>query len=272
MTDEYDLEPPPRPQPRWCHSSSWLDDLAIVSWSLPPGRLAAVLPPGFEPISWPNTSGEARSLISCVAFRDRDFRFRFWPWTQVRCGQVNYRAYVRYRGQTGVWFFRTSLDSPLVVVPSRLWRMPWHRDQVTVSASWQGERLQSYRVTGAGPSGALEVHLTGTGAAPGSHPIPALALTESADISDLYTDPVRGWFRRTDGGVGAYSVWHQRMRMVPAAVESARCSLFEHLGLIDAGDGPLDARVIRAVRFEVHTPPRRVVRPPVGGGFHIADR
>jgi uncharacterized protein YqjF (DUF2071 family) len=258
VKDEFDLDPLSRPSPRWFHSSSWLDDLAIVSWSVPLDRLAAQLPKGFEPIAWPTESGTELGLVSCVAFQDRDFRFRFWPWTQVRCGQVNYRAYVRCRGEPGVWFFGTSLDHPLVVVPRRLWRMPWHRDQVAVRASWHGQRLDRYRVHGDGPWASLSLELTGVDVDPGIHPIPTLATSESGEISAIYTDPIRGWFRRTDGKLGAYSVWHSRMRMVPANVIDARSGLFEALGLISAEQPPIDARVIREVRFEVHTPPRRL--------------
>ena len=258
VKDEYDLDPPPRPKSRWYHSSSWLDDLAIVSWAVPPDRLSAQLPPGFDPIVWSGPSGDPRSMISCVAFLDRDFRFQFWPWTQVRCGQVNYRAYVRHRGKAGVWFFGTSLDSSLVAIPRRLWRMPWHRDQVDVRAHWRRQRLDRYQARGSGPWAALQLDLTGAGEAPGIHPIPSLGMTANAEISTIYTDPVQGWFRRTDGKIGAYSVWHPRMRMVPARVGTARCSLFERLGLIAAGAPPVDARVIREVRFEVHTPPGKL--------------
>lgn len=229
-----------------------------------------MLPAGFVPLTWPWTGRSAptsatglpheAALVSMVAFTDRDFRFNFWPATSVACGQINYRAYVRHGGQTGVWFFHTSLDSRLVAVPRRLWGMPWHRDQVAVTARWRdpGPTLDFLEVAADGASGATRVRLSGVGRHPGVEPVPGLDLGGPLEISDRYTDPTLGWFARPRGALRRYSVWHPRMRMVPARAVTARCALFERLGLIDADQKPVDARAIREVRFDVHTPPRRL--------------
>lgn len=126
-TSRTDLPPLPRPHSRWCHATSWLDSLCIVTWAVDPATLAALLPVGFSPLTRSLGDGNPRGLVSMVGFRDRDFHFNFAPWLPIGCGQVNYRAYVEFNGQSGVWFFGTSLDNATVAVPRAIWGMPWHR-------------------------------------------------------------------------------------------------------------------------------------------------
>ena len=73
------------------------------------------------------------------------------------------------------------------------------------------------------------------------------------------TDPVHGWYRRRDGGVGRYSVWHPplRGRLQPMAVRVARSQPFEDLGLVPLGQEAIAAAVVPTTTFDVHTPPRR---------------
>lgn len=253
------MDPPAHaPRPRWHHSQTWLDDLVIVTWAVDPQLLAEQLPNGFEPLTWPR-AGTPVALVSMVAFRDRDFHFRFWPYTRLQCGQINYRAYVRHRGLTGVWFFGTSLDSRLVAVAQRLWRMPWHHDRIDVAAQWQGDRLARMTVRANGPWGNADLDLVGAAGPVGSPPIPGLAMGQ--ELTEVLTDPVRGWFRRTDGRVGRYSVAHAPMIMSPATVVTARSAVFERLGLIAPGVAPIDARATPAIRFDVHTPPTPLPPP-----------
>lgn len=246
---------PPATGPRWHDSSSWLDDLAIVTWAVEPERLAQHLPAGWEPLGW-KRSGTDVALVSMVSFRDRDFRFNFWPWTRLRCGQINYRAYVRHGDQTGVWFFGTSLDSRLVSVPKTLWKMPWHLDRIDVSSTWRGDRLDGMQVRARGAWGDADAELVAEGGPVGSPPMVGLTLGE--DLSQVLVDPFVGWYGRTTGGVGSYSVAHAPMRMAPCRVLSARSAVFERLGLIEPNDHPIDARATRQIRFQIHTPPRRL--------------
>ena len=85
-------------------------------------------------------------------------------------------------------------------------------------------------------------------------------LVPTTNLSDILVDPEIGWFERTGGGIGRYTVAHARMRMVRAEVVRARSVVFERLGLIAPGDEPVDARAIRQIRFQIHTPPRRLRR------------
>lgn len=247
----------------WHHSSSWLDHLAIVTWAVEPDRLARQLPAGWEPLHW-QRSGIEVALVSMVSFRDRDFRFNFWPWTRLRCGQINYRAYVRHGEQTGVWFFGTSLDSRLVAVPRAMWKMPWHHERIQVSAVWQGDRLDNMQVRAAGEWGAADVDLVAADGPVGSPPMADLAV--GADLSSVLVDPVIGWYPRTNGGVGRYSVAHAPMQMAPCRASTAHSAVFERLDLVGPHDHPIDARATRQIRFDIHTPPHRLAGPSEASG------
>ena len=239
-----------RPSPRWTHASTGLEDFAIVTWAVDPERLARVLPTGFE-----IDVRDGCALLSAVAFLDDDFHFRAAPWPKISCGQVNYRAYVRRDGESGVWFFGTSLDSIVVTVPQLVWKMPWHRDRVRIDADWGDAGCGSWRLAATGGWGAASIALTGAGRP--YEPPPGFA--DADEVSELLLDPFIGWYPRRDGsGVARYSVWHEPLELEQATVVDARCQVFTDLDLIDAGQAPVSAGVQRRVHFDVHTPPTRV--------------
>lgn len=173
-----------------------------------------------------------------MPFLDRSFHFRGAPWPRLSCGQVNFRTYVRHRGdgRTGVWFFGTSLDSRWVTVPRLLWRMPWHREQVRVSERWFIE------VNGGFGGLALDLEPTET----------------PLGQADWLIDPELGWYQRRGGGVGRYSVWHEPLGLRAAAVaEPSRVDLLATLDLAAADAPPAWAGVVDTTTFDVHTPPVR---------------
>lgn len=237
-----------RPPARWCHASTGLEDFALITWTADPERVGALLPDGFVP----DLRG-GQALVSMVPFIDRRFHFRFAPFVPVDCGQINYRTYVRRGNETGVWFFATSLDSVFVVLPRVLWRMPWHRTRLRVTAAWEGDSCRSWRVQAEG-WGRAAVALRGTGRS--LRLVDGFADEEEA--SRILRDPFVGWYGRRDGsGVGRYSVWHEPLRLEEAEVDEAECTVLTDLGLIDPGQLPLCAGVQRRVAFDVHTPPVR---------------
>ena len=64
-----------------------------------------------------------------VPFWDYDFRFaHLAPFLTFQFGQTNHRVYItdRRTGEPAVWFFGTTLGSPVVTIPRLLWRLPWH--------------------------------------------------------------------------------------------------------------------------------------------------
>lgn len=226
----------------------------MVSYRVDAERLAAILPAEVEPDVFAFDDGTEGSLVSAVPFVDRDFHFRFFPLVKVSCGQVNYRAYVTFRGERGVWFFGTSLDSVFVTLPRYVWQMPWHRDRLSVTGDWDDAgrcRSWSFEASGWG-EGACRLSATGG---------PLARLDGFADLDEtieILTHPMVGWYQRRRGGLGRYSVWHDVLGLRPCAVEAARFVVFERLGLVEPGAMPHSAVVARTVHFDVHTPPIRV--------------
>jgi hypothetical protein len=237
----------PQPRPRWFHARTELDDFAIVSYRVAAEALARHLPEGFTPAKMDFDDGPG-ALISAVAFRDRDFRFRFLPPVAISCGQINYRAYVTAYGKAGVWFFGTRLDHPVVAIPQHLWGMPWRRDRIRVEADWQGEPAR-WRLE-AGDARCEAVESSGT-------PTRLDGFAGEADWLDRLTHPTEGWYRRRDGRVGVYSIWHPPMRPRYLTATSARFPLFERLGLITAETAPHSVLAQPELHFDIHTPPRR---------------
>lgn len=242
-----------RPAHRPWHATTALDDLALITYAVDPGRLREQLPADFEP-EVTEVEGRERGLVSAVPFRDRDFRFRGTPIITLSCGQVNYRAYVRRRGVRGVWFFGTSLDSRLVAIPRLLWKMPWHRDRIDLEARWSEHGCDSWSLGVSGGWGPARVVLSDASERP--------HLDWLGDLgAPMLLDPVDGWYRRRDGTVGHYSVWHRPLEPLEARVESAHFTVLEDLGLVEPASSPVSALVVRSVDFDVHTPPRRVADP-----------
>ena len=77
--------------------------------------------------------------------------------------QTNYRAYVRGPDdRQAVFFFGTTLDSPLVVMPRRLWGMPWHPGRTSIEATWRDGACISYRHRCTAAWGGADVEIVGS--------------------------------------------------------------------------------------------------------------
>ncbi|MER5420058.1 DUF2071 domain-containing protein [Streptosporangium roseum] len=237
-----------RPRPRWYHAETDLDDFAIVSYRVPAGAVARLLPAGFAPVEFTFADGGTAALVSAVAFRDRDFHFRFCPPLAINCGQINYRAYVTAGGRAGVWFFGTSLDHPLVAVPERLWGMPWHRTPIEIAADWDATPA-TWRLS-AGDARCEAAELA-------TPPSRIDGFTGESHWMSMLTHPTVGWYRHRDGHTGTYSVWHPPMRPRHFAVVSARFGVFERLGLTTPESVPHSILAQWRLHFDIHTPPRR---------------
>ena len=243
----------PRAQLRWLDAATILEQFALVTFDVDPGRLRAVLPEGLEPEVRTLDGGRARGFVSAVSFRDIDFRFAVAPWLRVSFFQTNYRAYVRGPdGRQAVHFFGTTLDSPLVAMPSRLWGMPWHPGRTTISSSWSTTgRCESYRHRCWGRWGAADVELLGS-----DEPMGRLdGFSDVEDAAHILTHPLDGWFERPDGRLGRYEVWHPRMALQVGAARLSSYAVFEELGLVEPGSTPHSVLLTKAIEFDVLLPP-----------------
>jgi uncharacterized protein YqjF (DUF2071 family) len=245
----------PRTSLRWLDAETTLEDFALVTFDVDPGRLAAVLPTGLVPEVRTLDDGRRRGFVSAVSFRDVDFRFAMTRWLRVSFFQTNYRAYVRGPdGVSSVFFFGTTLDSPLVALPRYLWGMPWHPGSTTIEATWTSDGVcGEYRHQSRGGWGSADVELVGT-----SEPMGRLdGFTDTDDAAHFVTHPLDGWFQRPDGGLGRYAVWHDRLRPTLGVARRACYAVFEDLGIVDPDAEPHSVLLQRAIDFDVLLPPRR---------------
>jgi uncharacterized protein YqjF (DUF2071 family) len=234
-----------------------LEDIAIVSFDIEPEALAAHLPAWLEPDVFALADGRRRALVSAVTFRDVDFRFRLAPFVRLGMIQTNYRAYVRAAGQRAVWFFGSTLSSPIVEVPRLLWKMPWTRAPATIDATWDATTCRSWRSRAVGEWGGYDIELTGT-----SEPMGQLVgFTDEVETALVLTHPMAGYYRRLDSGVAGYHVWHAPMHPLRGNVIRARYDALERLGLVTPEQRPHSVLLERRSDFRIYLPPTRLEGP-----------
>ena len=241
-----------RPAMRWIDVTTTLADFAIITYAVDPAALRRLLPAEFEPDIFTLADGSRRALVSAVPFRDLDFRFGAAPWLQFSFGQTNYRAYITYRGQRGVWFFGTSLATAYVAIPRYLWRLPWHPARMRFDTRWSGERCERYQLETTARWGAASVDLLG-----GDEPIGRLnGFADEEETAVVLTHPLKGYFYRRDGRLGTYAVWHDRLGLRRGTARRARFAVFERLGLVPPDAAPHSVLLQRATEFIIFLPPR----------------
>jgi hypothetical protein len=244
----------PRPAAKWCDVTTNLADFAIITYAVDPGALQALLPPGFEPDVFTLENGRDTAFVSAVPFRDQDFHFTFAPLLRFAFGQTNYRAYVRHNGRRCVWFFGTSLATPLVAIPRHLWNLPWHPVNLTFYTKWIDGCCCCYEYAASGDWGNAECELVGT-----TQPTGKLdGFRDHLETAEVLTHPLDGYYNRLDGTIGTYSVWHDLLQLHRAKVIRARFEVFENLGLIKPGDEPHSALVQQTTEFVICLPPRKL--------------
>ena len=245
-----------RPPRRGLDATTGLRDFALVTFAVDAPRLATLLPAGLTPEVRRLDDGREAAFVSAVSFRDVDFRFAVAPFIRVSFFQTNYRAYVHGPdGARAVYFFGTTLDSPLVVMPSMVWGMPWHGGRTRVAAEWAGDgRCTAYRHRCTGRWGAADVHLEGTGSPAGRLD----GFRDADDAAVVLTHPLDGYFRRRDGRLGRYTVWHERLRPQLGIAHRASYAVFETSGLVAPGARPHSVLLQRMIEFDVLLPPTRV--------------
>ena len=242
----------PRPRPRLVDAVTVLRDFALVTFDVDPAALASHLPAGLRPDVHRLDDGRERAFVSAVAFRDIDFRFRVAEVVKTSFDQTNYRAYVLDQGgRRSVFFFETTLDSRLSVIPRRLWGMPWYGGRTEIDASWAGPRCIAYRHACTGERNAVDASFAGTDLPAGR--LDGFVDAESAAIT--LTHPLDGWFCRPDGRAGRYSVWHERLRPTVGTTIRARYAVFGRLGLVAPGTEPHSVLLQPSIEFDVHLPP-----------------
>ncbi|MFN7130959.1 MAG: DUF2071 domain-containing protein [Myxococcales bacterium] len=238
-----------------------LRHFALITFAVPVERLLPFIPADRFEVTTFEVGGEPRALLSAVPFLDTDFRFvRLAPFLRFEFAQTNHRVYVRDRrtGEPAVWFLGTTLGSRWVNVPRLLWRLPWHPARYRLDCAWDAAagryRTFRYAIDSAWCAGALA--LDDTGAPPPLLP----GFTSHAEQQLVLTHPTAGFYRRLDGRLGSYSIWHDALPMTRAVPRETYFALYERLGLLSREEmrSPHSALIAREVEFDIHLPPLEV--------------
>jgi uncharacterized protein DUF2071 len=249
-----------KPVPRGLAAETTLQHFAIVTYWVDPSTLRKHLHPRFEPVCLAVDGRSHRALVSVVTFLDRDFRFVACPWIARSFGQTNYRAYVEdtHTGEQAAWFFGTCLDSLAVAVPRHLWKLPWHRAQMTFDCQYDSAaaRYSTFNVKTRSRWAPAQLVLEDSGRPP----------TRLSGVSNLeaglvlLTHPMRGYFFRRDGVLGSYTIWHDRTTPTVGEVREARYPLLQRLELVSEGDrGNIHSVLLQPnIDFTIYLPPSKV--------------
>jgi hypothetical protein len=235
-----------------------LRHFAIVTYALPPERLQGLVHPRFE-LDCIRLDGRKRALLSVVPFEDQDFRAAAFPSPRWRFGQTNYRIYIRDRqtGSRAVWFLGSTLGSWTVALPRYLWRLPWHFGRFGMDCAQEPSgRYTRFRMTTESRWAPASLEIEDKGEAPSSF----------AGFPDLQTGlvvlthPLTGYYRRRDGHLGTYAVWHERLAPSAGRLREAKWGLLDRLGVVpfDEQLDPHSVLIQPRTEFIVRLPPRRV--------------
>lgn len=256
-THRYTPEMLERPPAGGLNVVTTLKHFAITTYSLDPERLALHLPPRFEPLCVRIADGNVQALMSVVSFYDTDFRLCRLSAPRFDFGQTNYRAYIvnRETGQMSAWFFGTTLDSAAVAIPRYLWRLPWHPGRMRFACTWDADRYTHYTMNTRSKWAAMELELEDTGR-------PVTALDGFPDLETaqvLLTHPLVGYYYRTDGAVGSYSIWHNRLQLTKGQCLHARFDLLDRLDLVpfSSQQHPHSVLIQPQTEFTIYLPPHK---------------
>lgn len=221
-------------------------DFAIVTFTVDAAIVEALIPGGFEPERMSLDDGSTAALVSAVAFRAHRLQ---WGPLHLPLGyvQINYRAYVRRGNERCVWFFGSTISSPIVLVPRWLLGLPWHRAATTLRTAWEGARCLDYRLRARGGWGAAELECAGSAARP-------QRLDGFADVQQalaLLTGPRSGYCLRPNGSLLAMHVRHVPLEPQFGSARIARFAVFDRLGLNAPKSAPHSVLLMRAVTFDV---------------------
>jgi len=237
-----------------------LRHFALINYALPRERLLPFIPQDRFSIPEYEIGGKKQALLSAVPFFDDAFHFDRLPFPRYQFGQTNHRVYVvdKRTGEHVVWFFGTTLGSPVVYLPRIFWKIPWHRASYKIDCPYDQSagRYSRYRIDIASKwcSGHAELEDTGR----------PLELVEGFDTLDqlklIVTHPLTGFYHGLDGKLGTFSADHDAIRMTVASPVKLYFSLYERLGLLSKAEMERPHSIFLGPEtwFLIHLPPKRI--------------
>lgn len=248
-----------RPSPGWLDIHTTLAHFALINYAVPAERFRPHIPTSRFLIPQYEIEDKPMALMSVVPFVDTDFRYvRLAPWLKLRFAQTNYRVYVidRQTQEPVVWFFGTTLGSPLVYAARTLWSIPWYYGRYNIDCHYQDGRYTKFRYETRSAWASAEIDISVTGQ--------SLTLQSGFENLDtmrlILTHPVTGFYYRLNGTLGSYSIWHKLMEMTLAQPNHLYFSLLERLGILtkDEMKRPHSIFICPQIDFDIHLPPIKI--------------
>ncbi len=232
-----------------------LQHFALINYALPKERLEAHIPLDRFEIPTFAINGRQLAMLSVVPFIDADFCFyRLFPMFKFRFPQTNHRVYVidKASGEHVVWFFGTTLGSPVVHLARTLWRIPWYPGQYAINCEYDAAngRYTTYKMDIQSAWCRANIDIEDTG-----QPVQL-----TAEERLILTHPVAGYFYRLDGRVGGYSIWHEIIPLTNGRPRQLYFSLYERLGIMTRTEmqQPHSIFLCPCISFDIYMPPKPV--------------
>lgn len=245
----------PRPTPKGLDVLCKLQHFALITYAVDPIRFKHLIPPRFQ-LDTIEYQGKTVALMSVVPFIDIDFTSAVYPFPKFTMGQTNYRVYVidQNTGERCVWFLGTTLDSWTVVVPRRLWQLPWHRAAIQFDCIQDASGLyHQYKMKTDSSWAASELHLTQSENDTWQYQ----GFPDLESYRVFLTHPLAGFYYRRDGKLGTYRVWHGKLAPRPAKLLHARFELLDRFNLVslDEQQCPYSVMIEPINEFTIYLPP-----------------
>lgn len=246
-----------RPKPSGIDIFCKLKHFSIITYTIPPDRVRKLIPDRFE-LDTIQINGEPKALISVVPFIDVDFTSAVFPFPNFTMGQTNYRIYIidKKTGERAVWFLGTTLDSWTLIVPKKLWNLPWYSGKVSFDCDFNVKKniYSKYKMSTKAKWAPAEVELIQDESLKFS--FEGFPDTETALV--YLTQPLAGFYHRRDNKLGVYRVWHERLEVTPAKLKSANFGLLTKLNIVtlEEQQNPYSVMIEPINEFTIYLPPK----------------
>jgi len=246
-----------RPEPRGIDVLCKLKHFAIITYAADPSRFDGLLPDRFK-LDTIKINGEEKALLSVVPFLDTDFTSAVYPFPKFTMGQTNYRIYIidTTTGERCVWFLGTTLDSWTIVVPRYLWNLPWHNGKVKFDCDYDSinNSYRKYKMTTESAWAKADVEIKQIN----NSTIDLDGFDDNEAGLVYLTHPLAGFYRRRDGKLGSYRVWHKKLEVSSATLISADFDLLTRLNLVTHSEQqtPHSVLIEPINEFTIYLPPK----------------
>ena len=246
----------PRPAPSGIDVDCKLKHFAIITYAIDAERFAGLFPSRFQ-LDSVIINGEQKGLLSVVPFMDVDFTSAVYPFPLFTMGQTNYRIYIidTTTGERCVWFLGTTLDSWTIMVPRNVWKLPWHRGKISFNCHFDplSKCYQHYEMHTQSDWAPAQVQLSQQP----DQQFHFQGFPDNETALIYLTHPLAGFYYRRNGKLGTYRVWHDRLDVKPAKLESAQFGLLSRMNLVnqDEQQHPYSVLLQPINEFTIYLPP-----------------